>query len=629
MHLLLDYSSKQLKKSTLILITRILITRIKMKKIALSLTVATITLLANEATNKTLILTASQSKLPLHATTSSISIVTADEIKEKGYRTLGEALQYQNGISVTTNGGEGTVTSVFMRGMGTDKILVLLDGIPLNNPSSTDGQAFLEHIALDNVERIEILKGGGGAIWGADAVAGVVHIITKGAKNSAEGELSFGIGSYGLKKGALHLSYRKDGVSATLGASELKNDGFSAKAPATAETDGYENKTINFNLGYTIDLQHSLLLSHYRIDATGEYDGSFSPLGAEDPFANATTKQSNSVLTYRYKMDDFSLRTTLSKSDSERIDLSDSNFGISKLLYDTKITRANLIATWQKESYHATLGVEKTKTEALYRYNTSAPTSSDLDSKALFAHLSYKPTDNTLLEAALRRDWHNLFDDTLIYKLGARFDATDALSLQANIYKNSDTPNSYQLFAPFSGNANLIPATAKGFDIGLRYDHFTLTYFDSKISDPLLFDMTSFRYINGASDEEYAGVEASYKGTLGDFTLALNYTHLIKAKNANGDDQPKRAKDTLSVDLGTYLQNGAYLSFDALYVGDRKESGKQTGKYALFNTHYSYSVEDLFDLRIHAKNIFDKAYQTTYGYSAPGREIIVELSKSF
>ncbi|MGC9351574.1 MAG: TonB-dependent receptor, partial [Sulfurovum sp.] len=135
------------------------------------------------------IVSANKSAQSIENTTSNVSVITAEEIEANGYQTVAEALSSVAGITFSQSGGMGTQTSLFLRGMKTEKILVLLDGISLNNPSSTDGQAFFEHISLDNIEQIEVIKGGTSSIWGADASAGVINIITKKAPEGVHGDI--------------------------------------------------------------------------------------------------------------------------------------------------------------------------------------------------------------------------------------------------------------------------------------------------------------------------------------------------------------------------------------------------------------------------------------------------------
>ncbi len=605
----------------------------------LSLITATLLLSTNIFAEETLkditIVSANKTSQSIKDTTSNVTVITAENIEENGYQTVTEAISHTSGISITNNGGPGKVSSIFLRGMKTEKILVLLDGVTLNNPSSTDGQAFFEHISLDNIEQIEIVKGGASSIWGSDASAGVINIITKKAKNGTHGNLSLSYGSYGTKKATASVSYKNNDFDATLSTSKLQSDGFSAKAPRNDEADGYENTSANLKLAYHFNENNTLSLNYNYIDANSQYDGSFSTLGSNDPIANVDTKQKDLTLAYHYTTQTYQSRLKYVRSRSDRLDTSDSSFGDALIAYNAKIDTFSWINTYAYTQHGSvTLGLEHQKTEGDYQYNAFPSTNNVFKDKAIFIALDHSfdgfSGGKTLLEASIRKDIFDKFDNAISYKLGLKhFHSTfEGLTTSINYYKSTDAPNSYQ-FANALSPITLHPDTTKGYDISINYKNIGLTYFNNVITDKLAYNFTSFGYTNNTGKEKAKGIEVTVSHNFGSFLFASNYTHLFKYEDENTANLSKRVKDTFNASLDYYTNNNTHIGVNTQYIGDREEFGQSTGNYTLWNLNFGTKVMDNVNISIHAKNIFDKDYQSVYGYATEGRSIYMNLKYSF
>lgn len=591
---------------------------------------------ADETLEPITIVTANKTTQSIQNTTSNVTVITAEEIEEKGYQTVAEAISYVPGISITNNGGFGKVTSIFMRGMKTEKILVLLDGVTLNNPSSTDGQAFFEHVSIDNIEQIEIIKGGASSIWGADASAGVINIITKKAKDGVHGDVGITYGSYNTKKITSSLSYKKDQFDALVSASKLKSEGFSATLPRNDEADGYENTSANLKMGYNFNTNHRLTLNYNYIDANTEYDGQYSTLTSNDPVANIDMKQKDLILNYLYTSGSYQSVLKFAQNRSDRLDTSDSSFGDALVQYNAKQREISWINNYK---YHATniiLGIESKKTEGEYQFNTFTPTTNTFNDKAIFLSLNHELTGftkgKTVLEGSIRKDVFDKFEDQLSYKIGLKhFHADiDGLITSANYYNATDAPNSYQVANALDGRT-LIPDTTKGFDISASYKDVSVTYFSNVITNKLAYDFTSYGYVNNIGDEKANGIEVSASHTFSatNIMIASNYTHLFNYEDESGKNLDKRAKDTLNLSLDKYTDNNTHFGINAQYIGKREEFDQSTGNYTLWNLNFGTKIIHDIDLTLNARNIFDKEYQSVYGYATEGRAVYGKIKYSF
>ncbi|MFY9080575.1 TonB-dependent receptor plug domain-containing protein, partial [Aliarcobacter butzleri] len=200
-----------------------------MKKISTSL-VASFFLATNLFSTDTLetitVTSATKTEQSIKDVTSNIDVITAEDIEARKFKTVVEALQTLPGIQVSSSGGLGQLSQIYLRGMGTDKTLVLIDGIRFNDPSGNG--ANLEHLMINDIERIEVIKGAQSSIWGADASAGVINIITKSAQKGTHGNASVEYGRYDSKMANANISHKTDDFDAKLGVTRVDTDGFSA-----------------------------------------------------------------------------------------------------------------------------------------------------------------------------------------------------------------------------------------------------------------------------------------------------------------------------------------------------------------------------------------------------------------
>jgi vitamin B12 transporter len=228
--------------------------------------------------------------------TSNLDVITSEEIEEKHYTTVVEALNSVAGINFSNNGGLGTQTSVYLRGFDSKRILVLIDGIRYNDVTGLSGAPF-EHLMIADIQQIEIIKGAQSGIWGADASAGVINIITKSAQKGAHASANVEYGSFNTKKYGLSASYKADNYYTKISSQKITTDSFSSKVPNDMdvedfERDGYTNITTNIKAGFNITDTNKVDILHTIIHAESAYDTDvYDSSWAIDPIASANTKE--------------------------------------------------------------------------------------------------------------------------------------------------------------------------------------------------------------------------------------------------------------------------------------------------------------------------------------------------
>ena len=188
-----------------------------MKKINVSL-VASFLLATNLYSQQTssldeiTISSATKSEEKLKNVTANVDVITAEDIESRKFKTVIEALNSLSGVSISSNGGIGQTSSVYLRGMDSNRTLILIDGVRYNDITTPKGSANIEHLMINDVERIEVIKGAQSSIWGADASAGVINIITKSAKDGTHGNATVEYGKYNSKTTKANISHKNEKV---------------------------------------------------------------------------------------------------------------------------------------------------------------------------------------------------------------------------------------------------------------------------------------------------------------------------------------------------------------------------------------------------------------------------------
>lgn len=254
------------------------------------------------------IITASSMALKLEDVTSSVTVITSEEIEQKQPQTLSQLLQNQISLDIVPNGGLGQLTGVFIRGAASDQTLILLDGMPLSDPSTPARNTDLSQISLDNVERIEIVRGPQSVLYGSSAMGGVINIITKQAGDTWQHSLSVSGGTYQTLISKLASRGRLGRFGLALGASLVHSEGFSAakrskefeeqaSEPLPAmDKDGYRQLSIDCNLDYRWSDQLQFKLNNRYLKSETELDNFNGDFGDDPNYVGQQEKLINQLI---------------------------------------------------------------------------------------------------------------------------------------------------------------------------------------------------------------------------------------------------------------------------------------------------------------------------------------------
>jgi vitamin B12 transporter len=607
----------------------------KISKLSIALLVATTSSVAyaETASLDPVIVTANNVAQPLRSITSNVTIITAAEIEEKQYQVLTDALRSVPGLSIKGSGGLGKATSLYMRGDAQKHILILMDGIDLTDASGLGG-ANIENIHLNDVERIEVIKGPQSGVWGANAAAGVINIITK--KGGKKSSINVEIGSNNSHKIATTLGDSNDQGDFVLNFSTLNTDGFSAvrtanKSHDNFESDGFDQTDVSLKLGINLAKQHRVEAFVKNTSANNEYDGTTgSPSYLPAPNDITTTNSyTNTIkqLQYLYTQGPINTRLFINDNqiDREYSSSSDSFRGGvrelgSQLGYDYRSADSINILVDQKAF---------DSTEGNYINQSIALTNTNQFGK------------NFILTESLRHDTYDKFENVTTWKIGFKNYFSDAVYLSANYGTAYSAPLLSQLSRP--NPVTLIPEKTQSYDLSVGAYGLEITYFNTETKDLIKYESAGsdpYYYKNADQKILTDGIETSYRRSIEAINtdIGINYTWL-SARNESGESLSYRPERTANLNLDFYGIPKTHLGLETRYVGTQyssdNQAGVQLGRYFVTDIKADYQLNK--NLNIYAKvvNLMDDTYTdnvanatgttANYVYSNGGRQFFIGL----
>jgi vitamin B12 transporter len=607
-----------------------------LKKTVILSILASTTLLADQAVNiGTITVKAPAETVEKHLLTSDTDKISKSEIEENGYRSVADALE--NKIPFSVNGGIGQTESIYLRGMDNGKTLFLIDGVRANDITGITAEAFSQHLLLNDMEEINIIKGAQSGVYGADAVAGVISINTEKPKDGLHTKITSAIGSYGYKSNGLSISYKNELLYAKANGSKTIATGFSAAAPkkgssgygkfdSSLESDRYSNAYNSFLLGLTPTKKDVVEASYKKIDSFTAYDDGW-PTNPNDGSSYTNARQIFISTSYKHTFETASIKSFYNESIFERTQYGGYNGKQKEFGIEGK-------NNYLKDSY-LSYGINR----LLNTVKTSGGSEIDKGFSSIGVFVSNTNLfGNLLLTENIRKDYYSDFDDKTTGKLGAKllFDKALIFSNYAVAYT---TPTSYQLYGDggvwVAANPNVKPENSRSFDVGFEYGGLKVTYFYNNIKD--LIDYTDpdgwgpmpGYYYNTSGNSIVQGYEASYEKSIQNFVIGASYQRL-DAKDANKEKLKARPSYTAGSFVKYYHNTSSTITANISYIGDRIDSSKaQTGNYALVDMTATTLISKNVDIFAKAKNILNRYYQTVDGYNGYGASIYLGANIKF
>lgn len=582
---------------------------------------------------------ATKSEEKLKNVTANVDVITAEDIESRKFKTVIEALNSLSGVSISSNGGIGQTSSVYLRGMDSNRTLILLDGVRYNDITTPKGSANIEHLMINDIERIEVIKGAQSSIWGADASAGVINIITKSAKDGTHGNATIEYGRYNSKTAKANISHKNENFDAKLGVTRVDTDGFSAISPNKSsdakkyEKDGYENTTANLKLGYNFNENNRLSTSYEIIDTEVDIDDFFN----KDPNNKDSNKNKTHLVNLAYEnRNDIALTKVYSNyTDIKRIS---TNAYIPDYKGIVKEYGVNTSIGYL-DSSNITLGADYKKFEdkKIVEDFTNESRVKNYNNKGIFITNTNKFFDDkTIFTQALRYDKYSDFENKTTGKIGIKQYIINDLNISSNYGTGYNVPNLYQLHDVWAGNDTLQPEKTKSYDLSIAYEGFSVTYFNTKIKDLIDYSYTTWTYDQMSGTSKLKGTEIAYKNeVIEDIFLNLSYTNL-SAKDAKGDKLLNRPKNKFNFGVDYYGLKDFHFNVNGEYIGSRESVNylsstqkTKTGNYTIWNAVVDYDISKNFSTYLKLDNIFNKDYQIVDGYATSQRAAYLGIKASF
>ncbi len=566
---------------------------------------------------------------PARQMTNAFTVIDEEHIKTMRVHSVLEVLRQVEALDVVQSGGPGGLTSLFLRGGESNHVLVLVDGVKVNNP--TTGAFNAADLAVNGIQRIEIIRGSQSPLYGSEAVAGVVNIVTKTGRRDADRSLSLEGGSYSTWSGVLNHSNKRAVWDHMLSLAYLASSGFSKADQdlGNSEPDGYANTSFSARFGRGMGTGGRLDLTLRLTDATADYDDAF-PL-ADSP-AKSRDKAAVTGLTYSGLFQPWwDHRLTVGWSRNHRTS-QEATFGDSDTDAQTRqvdwrhtldVGPDNLLTLgyeYQKESGHLTSGFgaydEQTVTHAVYMQDQLAA------------------LDPLFVTVGLRSDGNNRYGRHNTYKVGS---SLALASWRTRLFGSYGTgfraPSLDDLFFPNfpgfppSSDPNLDPETSKGYEVGISHDlipnvmNLDATYFRTDYQDLINFGAAGIANIDSA---DISGVEVSGKLTIAPkAAFQANYTYTGSHDDTTNDQLARRPRNKANLAMVFKPEARTDLRVDYRFVGDRLDvpGGGTTAGYSVVNLASSqeYSSRITFYARI--ENLFDREYEEVAGYGTAGRSV--------
>jgi vitamin B12 transporter len=569
-------------------------------------------------TTPILVITPSGYETPLNKSGSSVYVISASEIEASGFTTVSEILNTVPGINAVTAGFGGTA-GLFSRGHDSDMTKIMLDGIDLNDPSAFGTTPVLATLMLNNIEQIEIVLGPQSLIAGADAMGGVINIITK--KNFNTSEVSAYTGSNGTSNASSNLGFVHDGFQVNLNINEFQTKGINVRTAGNDDLDGFNQSSISFNLSKDFE-EFNFDLSFRNEAGRVEFDESVS---------QTISIYADNDYTFLKAGIDFdlnseaSIRLEFNKSDFDR--LSYGRYGTTA--YYAQVEALKLNSKYNvNQNNTAFIGVE-TKSE---NYNgTYAPSSANSVSEvSYFVQNEFKANSNTTLLAGLRIDDNQEFGTHGTYRLTANHVSQQmpGLIFKSSIGTGFRAPTLGEMYGS-AGNTNLKPEMSFGYDLGfINYMSnkitFGSTYFMSEIEDAITYGSP---YYNANDISERDGIETFinfYPNNNAE--IKISHTHLMTDEEV----LVRRPNNTLTV-AGNYRIDKQLSIFGNLNaIEEHFDVGSLViNSYEVINLGIDYSVNNSSSLNLKINNVTGEDYEQIAGYPGLPRQVFLGLNYKF
>ncbi|WP_207492309.1 TonB-dependent receptor plug domain-containing protein [Aridibaculum aurantiacum] len=594
-------------------------------------------------------------KLPQKQSTTGkvISVITKEQIEQNSGRTLPQLLNEQAGLTI--NGAlnnMGSNQTVYMRGASSGRTLILVDGIPISDPSFIQNDFDINLFSLNNIERIEISRGAQSTLYGSDAVAGVINIITlkKDITKPVHVAATVAAGNYGTFRGNLQLFGKLGKFTYTTRYAKMLTNGFSSAHDSTGkanfDNDGYNSDVFNTSVQYqaneNLSFRTFIQESRYKTDLD-------AGLFTDERDYTTNSKLLMTGAGFHFRKNIVSITGNYQYSENRRNYLNDSVHIAGFSTYSTD----NFNGRSQFAELYSSIELSKNVTflqGADYRFNSmnshfyslsgwgpyeSSFSDTSVSQSSLYGSLLVRDNSQKLnIEVGARLNVHSRYGSNHTFTFNPSYSITNQFRVFGSIATGFKAPTLYQLYSSF-GVRDLKPERSTNYELGLQHQHEVansrIVYFHRDIKDGIDFNNFNFRYYNFIS-QKVNGVELEtvVRPTTA-LTLSANYTYLnpeevsqsrVTFKDTTYSHLLRRPKHNLNIAAGYQFTKALHVRVAGKYVGSRFDAGGyqandiKLDSYFLLNAYAEYKLRDTWTFFLDAQNITNTRFFDIRGYNS-------------
>ncbi len=566
-----------------------------------------------------------------------VRIITAETLSKSQGRTLPELLNNVAGLTIGGSGNNpGDIKAVYLRGAASGNTLILIDGIAVNDASGISGEYNISAIPVDQIERIEILKGGNSTLYGSDAVAGVINIITKKGSGELKENILATAGSYNSYKEVLGLNGQLKKTSIALNASNFDSENYSTSAPKQGETDfdkdGFKQQSVSLNIGQQVT-DKFLLRANFQANAN-----------KADLDAGAFRDSKNYTYDKKSFLGGFGAQLNLNKG---ALNFNFSQNNVKNLFDDAGSITNNIGRVTQLEAglNYAVTPFLDISSGGNYRYSETEQTNpfspkinANNNIKSIYTSLFLKSNGGFRSEIGGRYNNHSIYGNNFTYTINPSYVFAERYKVFVNVSSAFRAPSLYQLLSEY-GNQSLKPETSITYETGFDFDildnlNLNFACFKRDITDVIDFGKVSpgkYGYINqnkqkdrgfevelGLKPISRINIKTFYAYVDGEITTPVNTSFNLF----------RRPKNSFGANAGVELNKAISFNFIYKFTDNRKDRYYDStvsktveanlASYNMLDVYFQYKPLGNLTLFTDVKNVLDEKYVEFAGYNTRG-----------